>query len=169
MAISFIANTLKRAATIRNVLRQLLKTKKMKKVEIKNFSHAEVDAPKETWGFARIPIVHKLIRAEGEDLEVSDGYHTFDELYDHRITLYIALCKVLKENGMNVWRSTLHSDLTQFDGWFILGINDKPGKQITYHIPMERWEETNFAWSIGHAPIFDGHTSEDVLKRLKEI
>ncbi len=22
-----------------------------------------------------------------------DGYHTFDELYDHRITLYISLCK----------------------------------------------------------------------------
>ena len=26
-------------------------------------------------------------------VEASDGYHTFEELYDHRITLFIALCK----------------------------------------------------------------------------
>lgn len=24
--------------------------------------------------------------------EVSDGYHTFDELYEHRVALFIALC-----------------------------------------------------------------------------
>jgi len=26
--------------------------------------------------------------------KISDGYHTFDELYDHRITLWIALCRL---------------------------------------------------------------------------
>lgn len=105
----------------------------------------------------------------GEEMTVSDGYHTFDELYDHRITLYIALCKVLKANGLNVWRATLHSDLTKFDGWFVLGIGDLPGTQITYHIPLDRWEETNFAWSVGKAPEFDGHTPADVIERLKKL
>lgn len=36
-----------------------------------------------------------LVRGNDE-MEVSDGYHTFDELYDHRITLYIALCRTFK-------------------------------------------------------------------------
>lgn len=60
----------------------------MNKVEIRQFTHAEVDEPKETFGFLKIPIKHTLIRAEGENLEVSDGYHTFDELYEHRIRLF---------------------------------------------------------------------------------
>lgn len=104
--------------------------------------------------------------------KTSDGYHTFDELYDHRITLYIALCKIMASRYStykNIWRSKLHSDGTSFDGWFILGINKTAGKQITYHLPLERWEETNFAETLEKAPEFDGHTSADVLKRIKEI
>lgn len=142
----------------------------MKKVEIKQFSHAEVDSEKETFGFLKIPIEHKVIRAEGENLEVSDGYHTFDELYEHRITLYIALCKMyMKATGFKPWRSKLHNDGSEFEGWYILGIMDEPGKQITYHIPLERWDETNFADTRALAPIWDNHDSNDVLERLKKL
>lgn len=101
------------------------------------------------------------------DVEISDGYHTFDELYDHRITLYIALCKALK-NG-NVWRSKIHSDGGNYDGWFLLGIWYAKGKQITYHIPLSRWEETDFAQTLEKAPEFDGHTPQDVLERIKNL
>ncbi len=105
--------------------------------------------------------------------KISDGYHTFDELYDHRITLFIALCSVLRQlNAIEenwVWRAKLHSDGSEFEGWFILGINDEPGKQITYHLPMSRWEETNFADTCEYAPKWDGHTSADVLERLKRL
>ncbi len=145
----------------------------MKKVEIRQFSHAEVDAPKETFGFLKIPIEHKLIRVEGENLEVSDGYHTFDELYDHRITLYIALCRILRTecDHRGVWRSKLHSDGSSFEGWFVLGIGKEgeKGKQITYHLPLSRWGETDFAETLEKAPEWDGHTPEDVLKRLKAL
>ena len=102
----------------------------------------------------------------------SDGYHTFDELYDHRITLYIALCKQLADKeGFEpyVWRSELHSDGSRFDGWFILGIEEGKGAQITYHLPMSRWAETGFAATLDRAPEWDGHTPPDVLKRLKEL
>lgn len=143
----------------------------MKNVEIKQFSFAEVDAPKETFGFLRIPIEHKLIRAEGENLEVSDGYHTFDELYDHRITLYIALCAAQRLfTDKEVWRSKRHSDGEICFGTgtqFVLGIGSKSGEQVTYHIPIERWDETNFAITLEKAHEWDGHTSEDVLERLK--
>lgn len=102
------------------------------------------------------------------EVSISDGYHTFDELYDHRITLYIALCKqIYYEHKYRVWRSQIHSDGSKYDGWFILGIGEEKGKQITYHIPNERWDETNFAADLDKAPEFDGHTSQDVLQRIK--
>lgn len=100
--------------------------------------------------------------------EVSDGYHTFDELYDHRVTLWIALCRERCDH-ISVWRSTLHSDGTTLPGWFVLGMYETPGRQITYHIPMERWDETGFAETRDSAPEFDGHTSEAVLDRLKNL
>jgi hypothetical protein len=95
--------------------------------------------------------------------DISDGYHTFDELYEHRIELYIALCKTQKE----VWRSKLHSDGSYFNGWFILGINKEKGKQITYHLPISKWNNCDFAETLNIAPKWDGHTSNDVLNRLQ--
>ena len=105
--------------------------------------------------------------------QVSDGYHTFDELYDHRITLFIALCNVITQANnvfrtpRDAWRSRLHSDGKGMEGWFIMGIGKEKGKQISYHLPMNRWEETNFAETLDRAPEWDGHTSADVLTRLK--
>lgn len=113
---------------------------------------------------------------EHDELVVSDGYHTFDELYDHRITLFIALCRHMHELlGMEkpgkfaIWRSKLHSDGSAFDGWFILGIGTEKGKQITYHLPLDRWEETSFVEERERAPEWDGHTSADVIERLKAL
>lgn len=107
---------------------------------------------------------------------ISYGFHTFDELYDHRITLYIALCKVLESlhtsnqyDRFIPWRSLLHSDGTCLEGWFTLGIGREKGKQITYHLPLSRWDETNFAETLERGPEFDGHTPEDVLKRLAAL
>lgn len=145
----------------------------MKKVEIRQFHHAEVDAAKETFGFLKIPSGHTLIRAEGEELEVSDGFHTFDELYDHRITLYIALCAAQRLfTDKEVWRSKRHSDGELCFGTgtqYVLGIGSEKGEQVTYHIPIERWDEANFAVTLKKAPEWDGHTSTDVLNRLKRL
>jgi hypothetical protein len=105
---------------------------------------------------------------------VCDGYHTFDELYDHRIALYIALCKTIVEKGaaqdaQRIWRSLLHSDGSKFDGWFVLGMGTAAGEQITYHLPIACWDDTNFVQTLDRAPEWDGHTSDDVLKRLKTL
>lgn len=122
-----------------------------------------------------------------------DGYHTFDELYDHRVTLFIALCKKINAEDeqqkqlqafkegfafdrnswiRRVWRSTRHSDGDLCFGTgtqFVFGIDKLPSEQITYHIPIERWDETDFAETLEKAPDWDGHTSEDVLNRLKDL
>lgn len=106
--------------------------------------------------------------------EVSDGYHTIQELYDHRIALFIALCRAktnhfLDGQDVNPWRSKLHSDGSSIPDWFILGIGRDKGEQITYHLPMSRWDETDFAETLDRAPEWDGHTSADVLERLKTL
>ena len=107
----------------------------------------------------------------------SDGYHTFEELYDHRITLFIALCKSFfdvfgakEEAGRYAcWRSKVNGDGTKWDGYFVMGIGKEAEKQITYHLPLSRWEETDFAPTLKQAPEFDGHSSSDVLERLKQL
>ncbi len=118
--------------------------------------------------------VNEIIKATKLDTnKISDGYHTFEELYDSRIELYIALCKKVSETTHGrihpVWRSTKHSDGTEYDGWFLLGIGTAAGKQITFHLPINRWPDTMFARTFTIAPDFDGHTTKDVLQRLKEI
>lgn len=121
----------------------------------------------------------KALVVEVADLsQVSDGYHTIAELYDHRITLYIALCRMIEffygemdqsHAPLRVWRSKFHDDGSPaYEGWFVLGIGEDPGEIITYHIPLSRWSETDFAPEIERAH-FDGHTSNDVLERLKTL
>lgn len=104
-----------------------------------------------------------------------DSYHTFKELYEHRSTLFIVLCKQINKLSYiqqvygDIWRSKLHSDGTSFDNFFIFGIGKEKDKQITYHLPLSKWEETDFAETLNKAPEFDGHTNDDILKRLKSL
>ncbi len=106
-----------------------------------------------------------------EEMQVSDGYHTMGELYDHRVTLFIALCRTIQQKtGQDVtWRSRLHADGSSFEGWFILGIYQEKSKQITYHLPLKDWERCNFALTLEKAPEWDGHTSAEVIQRLKQL
>lgn len=122
--------------------------------------------------------INQLIKTSGVDTNlISDGYHTFGELYEHRIALFIALCKTHSTgNGFGypnpdqeVWRSKKHSDGSQFEGWFVLGLFFKQGSQIKYHLPVSMWDECAFALTREMAPQFDGHTSQDVLNRLKTL
>jgi hypothetical protein len=99
--------------------------------------------------------------------KISDGYHTFGELYDHRIVNFILVCR--REQKVQVWRSKAHSDGSSWGGWFILGIGKDVGHQITYHLPESYWEQTGFAETLDKAPEWDGHTSADVLERLKQL
>lgn len=107
----------------------------------------------------------KQITIRGEEITVSDGYHTFDELYEHRHVLFITLCKHLL-GPHSVWRARAHADGTGYAQWFIMGINSERGWQITYHLPMRLWDRTAFAHTLDLAPEWDGHTPADVLTRL---
>ncbi len=100
--------------------------------------------------------------------DISDGYHTFGELYNHRISLYMLLAKKMAVKNP-VWKSKVHSDGSVWDGWFMLGIFKEQGKQITYHLPISEWDKCYFAEELEKAPEWDGHTGEDVLVRLSDL
>ena len=104
-----------------------------------------------------------------------DGYHTWNELYEHRIVLFIALCEQIErwwdraEKPSPVWRSKLHSDGSSLENWFIMGIFHSKGDQMTYHVPFSKWKDTNFVATLEKAPEYDGHTPDNVLERLKKL
>lgn len=109
-----------------------------------------------------------------EGMQVSDGYHTMDELYSHRNTLFIAMCRIIQSEHETpsykpVWRSKLHSDGTMFEGMFVLGLMQIPGQQITYHLPLSDWKRTSFAQTLDAAPEWDNHTPSDVIERLEKL
>ena len=117
--------------------------------------------------------INTLIKTEKVDTNyVSDGFHTFGELYEHRITLFLTLTKQLlkrKSFKLPIWKTRKHDDGVAWEGWFIVGIGEKAGEQISYHLPESKWQECDFIPERERAPKWDGHTSNDVLVRLKNL
>lgn len=93
--------------------------------------------------------------ADDGKVQCSDGYHTFDELYDHRCLLFINLCLVLKHQAY--WRP-------HYAGWPLLGLETAHG-QITYHVPEMFLPLFKTKIKEG-GPEWDGHSSDDSLKRM---
>lgn len=145
--------------------------------DAEKFMHFEDEEGKLVLDFSEVDRINDIKTLEIRGMEtnkVSDGYHTFGELYEHRITNYITLARIIARNThlqhrYPVWRSRLHSDMSSFEGWFLLGICKEKGQQITYHLPMSKWEDCFFAEDLEKAPEFDGHTAEIVLQRLKHL
>ena len=89
--------------------------------------------------------------------DISDGYHTFDELYEHRCLLYLNLCLTDAKNCY--WKP-------DFPGWFCL-YWESPRGQISYHLPERLLPivEAHFQRDDNHK--WDGHTGINVLARLE--
>ena len=96
--------------------------------------------------------------------KVSDGYHTFEELYDHRTVMFACLCKLNIENS---WKSDLHSDGTMYEGMFIVGLKTDSGT-VTYHCEDKYRDLFKDIKSLDKAPEWDGATPEDGLEFLKK-
>lgn len=96
--------------------------------------------------------------------DISDGYHTFDELYEHRVLLFIA--------ALNAGAFKAHTVCEEhYPGWdcitaYTPGINN----QISYHVPMKyRWayEHLSRISKEKQEEIFDGHDSKLVAHRIE--
>lgn len=97
---------------------------------------------------------------------LSDGYHSFNDLYRQRMILSATICNLIPEK---CWKSKKHSDgQVCFDGtWFIIGFDTSEG-QYSYHYELKYWDLFKCK-ELEQAPKFDGHTDKDVGRLLSLI
>ncbi len=111
--------------------------------------------------------INKLIASVPVDTNyISDGYHTFGELYQFRMVLTALLFNEWNKEGITVYKTTKDSEGKDQGNWFIV-VAELPTGQISFHYPhFEGWE-------LFKVPVkekvekYDGHTSIDVLSRLE--
>lgn len=114
---------------------------------------------------------HPEPKAEPGDMgEVSDGYHTFNELYRYRMLYNAAFFNLLARSGqVEVCKSRRHSDGEKCfgsDDWFIV-MAILPTGQVSNHYESKYWDlldvperETAFE--------YDGHTPNEAADRLEK-
>lgn len=115
-----------------------------------------------------VGIAHRLadlIEPQEITGETSDGYHTFDELYDHRAKLFSV---IVRDHRELAWKSRLHHDGTMYDGMFIVGI-ETPGGQATYHYDVDPYWDLFDCKELDRAPEWDGHTPHQAIDRIAAL
>lgn len=100
---------------------------------------------------------------ELKDGTLSDGYHTFNDLYLQRMYLFAT---IVNQNKEYAWKSLKHEDgeLCFGGDWFIVGI-DTPRGSYTYHYETNYWSLFD-CQELEVAKHWDGHTSKDVDRLL---
>lgn len=132
--------------------------------------------PNGNYVWKQITRVHEFAKKEQREDggkatgETSDGYHTFNELYDFRKEFNALLFNEWFNQGKyQVHKSKRHSNGEECFGgrWFIV-MATLPTGQISNHYELKDWnlfqcEERKYA------DLWDGHTTKDVLERLKAL
>ena len=99
---------------------------------------------------------------DAEDVgALSDGDHSYKELYYHRMVLFAVICD---QNPFNAWKSWIHDDGTGLEGYFIVGLETREG-HFSYHFEAKYWDMFDVT-ELDRAPKYDGHTSDDVTRLL---
>lgn len=118
----------------------------------------------------------------------NDGYHSFKELYETIDSFSIAFFNMLASHKQrsidfsnmstveinaplfNVHKSKRHHDGELcFDGEYFIVVAQLPNGQISKHFHIDKWDD--FKVPIAQQALYewDGHTTQDVCKRLKEL
>lgn len=92
---------------------------------------------------------------------ISDGYHTFNQLYYQRCVLFSV---IVNSHPDISWKSRRHSDGELcFNGdYFIVGI-DTPEGSFTYHYENKYWDMFKCV-ELNKGRKWDGHTEEDITR-----
>jgi len=116
---------------------------------------------------------------------LSDGYHTFNELYEFRKAYNAALfnewanqevcmleykCRLNTAIKHDVHKSWRHNDgeLCFGGGWFIV-VAVLPSGQISNHYEAKDWDLFKIPETDKAKYAFDGHTPQDVIQRLLSL
>lgn len=111
------------------------------------------------------PAVDAVVLPEGGIGNLSDGYHTFNELYHHRAILFSVICNTY--SGV-AWKSKKHDDGSMFDGMFIVGL-ETPYGQVTYHYDTEPYWDIFKVQELEKAPKWDGHSADEAIERMERL
>jgi hypothetical protein len=133
---------------------------KGKNVEIRDY---EIDAIKDLLD------LYNKEKEKNEKLEtniqngtISDGFHSFNDLYYQRCILFATICKLNKNIA---WKSKRHNDgkkCFDSDDWFIVGV-DTPQGSYTYHYESKYWDLFDIQ-ELDKGKKWDGHTEKDVIR-----
>lgn len=105
-----------------------------------------------------------------DDLDgISDGFHTFRELYRYRLLYNVAFLNELAKSGaVEMCKSLRHNDGEKVFGgdWFIVMVN-LPTGQISNHYHISYWDLFKIPEKDKAFP-WDGHTAEEAADRLEK-
>lgn len=115
-------------------------------------------------------ITYKYTFPIGKTSDVSDGYHTFSELYHYRMLYNAALFNELQAHhiGLDIHKSWRHSDgelCFGKDNYFVV-VAQLPTGQISNHYKGEYWDLFQIP-ERDRAAVYDGHTPKDAAERLE--
>lgn len=91
--------------------------------------------------------------------DISDGYHTFNELYHHRKVLTKVIAQSYPDKCVKSWK---HDDGSMFNDSFIV-VFDTPKGQYSYHYKSIFWDDFDIK-EVPYAPKYDGHNPSDVAR-----
>ena len=99
--------------------------------------------------------------------QISDGYHTFDELYRYRMIYHAWAVRAWQQAGYPVVKSRRHSDGEPCfgGGWFIVSAQ-LPTGQVSNHYEDKYWDLFDCP-EVGKAPDWDGHTPQQAADRIQ--
>jgi hypothetical protein len=109
--------------------------------------------------------------------QVSDGYHTFGELYRYRMLLQAMLFNEwahiydskTESRLHDVHKSWKHSDGTPcFGGGYFIVVATLPTGQITNHYKAKHWDLFKIP-ARDMAAEYDGHTPHEAAERMAEF
>ena len=111
----------------------------------------------------------KLVAADSGN--ISDGYHTFDELYKFRLAYNAALFNAWHAAGKyETNKSKKHDDGSIiFDGDYFIVSALLPSGLISNHYHIDNWSLFNIKETEESIHVYDGHSPLDVIDRLNEL
>ena len=112
-----------------------------------------------------------LVAAQGAAPAVSgstsDGYHTFDELYEYRMLYNAHAAHGWLAAGIPVVKSWRHSDGEEcFGGGRFIVTATLPSGQVSNHYKAKHWELFKVP-EVDLPPEYDGHTPQVAAERLR--
>lgn len=96
--------------------------------------------------------------------KISNGVHTYRELYDYCVGFFGIICNMNREVS---WKSKVHSNGTIKDGYFIVGTETAEG-QVTFECELCYWDSFDVI-ELEMAPKCGSDNSKQAIKALNKV